>query len=206
MSNVLNNEKKQEVLAVGRLGWSVRRIEQATVIRGETASVYLKSAGIAVRLPGGRLAKPATRVATDPDGAQPNRDELLPDGPEPGPSHTPAEDQNPPLSEKSVSAANDSDRPEPRSCAISACEPYREVIELGLSRGRNAMAIWQDLVSQHGFAHQYGSVKRWVRKQRGPQTPPAIPIIVTAPGEEAQVDYGTGPLVRTRRAASIDGH
>src|SRR5205823_2496405 len=101
-------------------------------------------------------------VATDPDGAQPNRDELLPDGPEPGPSHTPAEDQNPPLSEKSVSAANDSDRPEPRSCAISACEPYREVIELGLSRGRNAMAIWQDLVSQHGFAHQYGSVKRWV--------------------------------------------
>src|SRR5205823_956255 len=163
----------------------------------------------AVRLPGGRLAKPATkvatdsvpakpatRVATDPDGAQPNRDELLPDGPEPGPSHTPAEDQNPPLSEKSVSAANDSDRPEPRSCAISACEPYREAIELGLSRGRNAMAIWQDLVSQHGFAHQYGSVKRWVRKQRGQQTPLAIPIIVTAPGEEAQVDYGTGPLVR----------
>ena len=192
MSNVLNNEKKQEVLALGRLGWSVRRIEQATGIRRETASVYLKSAGIAVRLPGGRLAKPATkvatdsvpakpatRVATDPDGAQPNRDELLPDGPEPGPSHTPAEEQNPPLSEKSVSAANDSDRPEPRSCAISACEPY-EVIELGLSRGRNAMAIWQDLVSQHGFAHQYGSVKRWVRKQRGQQTPPAIPIIVTA--------------------------
>ena len=27
------------------------------------------------------------------------------------------------------------------------CEPYREQIELGLSRGRNAMAIWQELVS-----------------------------------------------------------
>ncbi len=209
MSNVLNNEKKQEVLALGRLGWSVRRIEQATGIRRETASAYLKSAGIAVRLPGGRLAKPATKVATDsvpskpaigvatdPDSAQPNRPDLLPDWPEPGPSCTLAEEQNPPLSEKCVSAANDSDRPKPCSCAISACEPYREVIELGLSRGRNAMAIWQDLVSQHGFAHQYGSVKRWVRKQRGQQTPLAIPVIVTAPGEEAQVDYGTGPLVR----------
>src|SRR5205807_2012930 len=91
---------------------------------------------------------------------------------------------------------NDSDRPKPRRCAISACEPYRELMELGLSRGRNAMAIWQNLVSQHGFAHQYGSVKRWVGKQRGQQIPPAIPIIVTAPGEEAQVDYGTGPMVR----------
>ena len=31
------------------------------------------------------------------------------------------------------------------------CAPYRELIELALSRGRNAMAIWQDLVDQHGF-------------------------------------------------------
>jgi hypothetical protein len=27
----------------------------------------------------------------------------------------------------------------------SACEAHREAIELSLSRGRNAMAIWQDL-------------------------------------------------------------
>ena len=35
--------------------------------------------------------------------------------------------------------------------SASTCEPYREIIELGLSRHRNAMAIWQDLVSDHGF-------------------------------------------------------
>ncbi len=98
MSNVLNNEKKQEVLALGRLGWSVRRIEQATGVRRETASAYLKSAGIAVRLPGGGLAKPATKVATDPDSAQPNRPELLTDWPEPCPSRIPVEEQDPPLS------------------------------------------------------------------------------------------------------------
>ena len=30
MANVLNEEKKQQVLALGRLGWSLRRIQQAT--------------------------------------------------------------------------------------------------------------------------------------------------------------------------------
>jgi hypothetical protein len=38
----------------------------------------------------------------------------------------------------------------------SACEPYREAIDLGLNRGRNAMAIWQDLVSEYGFASSGG--------------------------------------------------
>ena len=33
----------------------------------------------------------------------------------------------------------------------SACAPHREAIELGLFRGRNAMAIWQDLVDTGGF-------------------------------------------------------
>jgi transposase len=78
----------------------------------------------------------------------------------------------------------------------SACEPYREAIDLGLSRGRNAMAIWQDLVSEYGFASSYQSVQRFVRKRRGVQTPEARVVIVTAPGQEAQVDYGTGPMVR----------
>jgi hypothetical protein len=30
--------------------------------------------------------------------------------------------------------------------SASACAVHRDAIELGLSRGRNAMAIWQDLV------------------------------------------------------------
>ena len=61
---------------------------------------------------------------------------------------------------------------------------------------RNAMAIWQDLVDQHGFPGRYASVRRFVITLRGPRTPEAHPIIVTAPGEEGQVDYGQGPIVR----------
>jgi len=37
-----------------------------------------------------------------------------------------------------------------RAPAASACEPYRNFIEIALASGRNAMAIWQDLVDDHG--------------------------------------------------------
>ena len=74
--------------------------------------------------------------------------------------------------------------------------PYRELIELAAGRGRNAVAIWRDLVDDHGFPAQYASVRRFVGRLRGPQTAEAHPIIVTAPGEEGQVDYGDGPMVR----------
>jgi hypothetical protein len=30
MGNVLSKEKREQVIALGRLGWSLRRIEQAT--------------------------------------------------------------------------------------------------------------------------------------------------------------------------------
>ena len=86
--------------------------------------------------------------------------------------------------------------PASRSPSASACEAYREAIELGLSRGRNAVAIFQGLVDESGFTGGYQSVKRFVKKWRGTSAPEACAVIVTAPGEEAQVDYGAGPLVR----------
>ena len=80
--------------------------------------------------------------------------------------------------------------------SASTCEPYREIIQLGLSRDRNAMAIWQDLVSDFGFQGGYQSVRRFAYKLRGTQVPQARAVILTAPGEEGQVDYGSGPMVR----------
>jgi len=58
----------------------------------------------------------------------------------------------------------------------SACEPYRALIEQELGRGRNAMAIWQELVSDHGFPHGYQTVKRFVRRVRGSEGPQAVGI------------------------------
>jgi transposase len=58
------------------------------------------------------------------------------------------------------------------------------------------MAIWQDLVDDHGFSARYASVRRFVAKLRDEAPREAHPVIVTAPGEEGQVDYGDGPMVR----------
>jgi transposase len=183
VSNVLTEEKKKQVIALGQLGWSLRRIEKATAVRRETAATYLKAAGIAVRPPGGwgkkAPAKPANEVTTDPEPAKP-ANEVTTDS-------TGAAGVQPAAPEIS------------RIAPPSVSEPYRELIELGLSRGRNAMAIWQEMVDRHGFSGAYESVKRYVRKLRGPASCEARVVITTAPGEEAQVDYGTGPTIRDPR-------
>src|SRR6266508_411708 len=145
MSNVLDDQKRQQILALGRLGWSLRRIEDTTGVRRETASDYLKAADIAVRGRGGRPGvwpppKPATtpEVSTDPGPSKPATTSPL--STDPGPSRAPS---------------------------ASACEPYRELIAEAFGRGRNARAIWQDLVDDHGFAARYASVRRFVAQLRG---------------------------------------
>jgi len=126
---------------LGRLGWSLRRIRQETGVRRETASTYLKAAGIPVQPPGRRAATkaaiPVSPVTTDSDAIGPSPPNPLSDA-DPIPS-------------------------------ASVCEPFRAAIELGLRQGRNAVGIWQDLVSQAGFAAGYQTVKRFVRKLRGPK-------------------------------------
>ncbi len=162
MSNVLDHQKQHQIVALGRLGWTLRRIEAATQVRRETVSGYLKAAGIPVRGRGGRRAvwppaNPATTVGVSTDPAPPA----------PG-----------------------------RAPTASACAPYQEVITAALDRGRNARAIWQDLVDDHGFPSGYASVRRFVRHLRAAPAVEARVVITTAPGEEGQVDYGEGPMVR----------
>ena len=171
MSNVLSEEKRQQVIALGRLGWSLRRIEQATGVRRETGSAYLKAAGIAVRTPGawGRVpAKPANEVTTG------SKHKLAALNCNINPENLPdkrkgnSEDSKPAIEVTTGFGVGlsrvGSENPKP---APSACEPIREFIELRLSRDRNAMAIWQDLVAETGFRGGYETVKRFVRKLRG---------------------------------------
>lgn len=80
-----------------------------------------------------------------------------------------------------------------RASMPSACEPHRAWIEAQVQLGRNAVAIYQQLVEDHGFAQRYGSVKRFVRGLRA-REPERFDVLEFAPGEEAQVDYGLGAL------------
>ena len=136
-------------------------------IRRETIGGYLRAAGIPVRPPG-RWGRQT---------AKPANEVITESGAE------------------SVTVMTREAQPA-RGLSASACQAYRDVIELGLSRGRNAKAIWQDLVAGHGFQVGYQSVQRFVGKLRRSAGPEARAVIETAAGEEAQVDYGSGPMVR----------
>ena len=186
MSNVLSDDKRQQIIALGQLGWSLRRIEQATGVRRETASNYLKAAGLQVRPPGWGRAKPAIVVTTD----------SKPKTADKGAHNEASEVANP-----AMQVTTDFDvtkapiKQQSATQTLSNCEPYREFIQESLDRGRNATAIYQDLVTDFGFPHSYQSVKRFVNKLQPPELKPARAVISTEPGEEAQVDYGTGPWV-----------
>ena len=84
------------------------------------------------------------------------------------------------------------------------------------------MAIWQDLVSDHGFAGSYQTVKRLIRKLRESDQQPAAGIILTGrekkrrsitavaggarsaerevlPATSVRADFGLWPQIRTQR-------
>lgn len=77
--------------------------------------------------------------------------------------------------------------------ARSACEPHRAWIEAQVGLGRNAMAIYQELVDGHGFQSRYNSVKRFCRGVRKSE-PEQFDRLEFLPAEEARVDYGEGAL------------
>lgn len=135
-------------------------------------------------------SKPATTtgVSTDPEPAAPAITAGVPSASESKPATT---------GEVSTGSEQVAWPPPPgRAPSASACEAHCEVISRAVGQGRNAMAIWQDLVDDHGFQAGYASVKRFVLKLRGRKPAEARVVITTAPGEEGQVDYGEGPMVR----------
>jgi hypothetical protein len=171
----LNEAKKRQIIALGRLGGSLRRIQQSTEVRRETAAAYLREAGIAVRPPGawGRAApaKPANEVTPDPVGAT-QAEGTSAEPPHAKPANEVTTDFGVELEELPTPVRLD------RGPSASSCEVHRDAIEMGLARGRNAKAIWQDLVDVYSFAGDYQSVKHFVRRLRGKRTAEARVVIV----------------------------
>lgn len=112
----------------------------------------------------------------------------------------------PPANSPGVATGNPPASPPPRppdtppmpatpvaAAVASICEPHREFIEAQVRLRRNATAIYQDLVDQHGFGGAYNSVKRFVNRLRHKQ-PEQFDRLEFLPGEEMQVDYGEGAL------------
>jgi transposase len=74
---------------------------------------------------------------------------------------------------------------------ISPAQAYDAVIRNKLKQKLTAQRIYQDLVVDYGYRFSYDSVKRYVRKLKA-TTPKLYARMHTAPGEEAQVDFGQG--------------
>ena len=139
MSNVLSDTKREQVLALGQLGWSLREIERKTGVRRETISAYLTAAEIAIRPERGRKLPPPNPASSE-----------ITDSGESNPASSGITDSN---------RLKDSSR--------SICAPYQDFIEERLQLGRNAMAVYQDLVDRFGFGGRYHCVRRFIRTLEG---------------------------------------
>jgi hypothetical protein len=135
MANVLGNEKREQIPVLGRLGSSLRRIEAETGVRRETASAYPRAAGIAVR-PAGRWGRTPEKPAIEKSTDSP---------------HAPAT-----ASQPRVPAIT-------RSPQASACEPYREWIEVARARGRNARARLRRRLRQRAALREEAA-RRWLAR------------------------------------------
>ena len=153
MSYVLEQTKQQQVLALGQLGWTVSRIAAAVRVDRATVTRYLRGAGLPVR-GRGRPSEGTANAAISPEVSTDSG-------------------ANPAISPREVST----DSGPGRAPSASACEPYRELITAAMSRGRNAVAIYQDLVDDHGFTARYASVRRFVLALQGTAMPEARVVI-----------------------------
>ncbi len=163
--NVLEPHEQMEVLTLVRAGLGFREIERKLGIRRETVSKYAKAAGLGPP----KNSKPASEEGVPTGSDAQNR---LPD---PGCPPEGGESKANPIV----------------GVTVSNCAPHREWIQEQVDLGRNAMAIYQDLVDCHGFTARYDSVKRFVGKLRS-RDPERYDRLEYLPGEEAQVDYGQG--------------
>ena len=72
---------------------------------------------------------------------------------------------------------------------VSSVEPFRAVVVELRAQGTEMAAIWERL-KERGYTGSYSSIRRFVRVLE-PKQPEAYGRVETAPGEEAQVDFGS---------------
>lgn len=167
--NVLKPDKKSTVTTLLKNGVSQHEICQKTKIDRKTIRKYAK--------------KIKKTDDTDLDLKSPTIEKVAT-------GTTYKEEENPPPRPPGNEQNNQDKQMFPSQCR-SACEAHREWIEKQVMLGRNAVAIYQDLVERFGFTHKYNSVKRFVRGLRK-KDPKQFDRLEYLPGEEAQVDYGQG--------------
>lgn len=83
---------------------------------------------------------------------------------------------------------------EPMPVVPSKVEPYRQEVLSMVEAGRTPKQIWRSLRRKRNFGGSLGSVKRFLKKL-GHSKPRVFAVLHYEPGEAAQVDFGTGPII-----------
>ena len=78
---------------------------------------------------------------------------------------------------------------------ISSVEPLRAVVERWVDQGVGGVAIHAALCREHGYSGSYSAVRRMLRAIGAARPPQATVRLQFAPGEAAQVDFGSGPML-----------
>jgi transposase/transposase-like protein len=187
MANLLKMAKIDAILSLHQRKWSIRRIAKELGIHRDTVARQIRlweQDSKPARAPLGSAEHvtvcPEAKQATLPEGAQSSEQATCAEGAQSPKQATP---EGAPIG----SARPQADKPR----QASLCEPWRQVILDKLEAGLTAQRIYQDLVREHGFAAKYHSVRRFVRRL-GQGRPLPFRRLESAPGEEAQVDFGTG--------------
>ena len=76
----------------------------------------------------------------------------------------------------------------------STVEPYAELVKTLVEAEVEMKAIWHRLTEEHGYTGSYSSLRRFIQRVH-PRLPEAVCRVETAPGEEAQVDFGSAGLL-----------
>jgi transposase len=210
MSNLLKVAMIDIILSLHRRGWSQRRIADELEIHRETVARYLKKAEAAPKPanapPGSTSVEAAPKPANAPPGSTSVEAAPKPANAPPGSTTIEAAPKpaNAPLGSTTIEAA-----PKPNAQPLgpapdsgerghgraSECAPWRDVIQSKCDRGLSAQRIYQDLATEHAFAGSYYSVRRFVRRLEPTRELP-FRRLECEPGDEAQVDFGTGaPIV-----------
>jgi transposase len=77
---------------------------------------------------------------------------------------------------------------------LSDCQPWRHIVLAKLELGLSLTQIHQDMVTEHQTQLSYDSVRRFV-KRLGQKRALPFRRLECEPGEEAQVDFGTGASI-----------
>lgn len=165
MANCLKMTKVSAILTLKERNWSCRRISRELGIHLDTVRKYVDLSG------------QDSKQVNAPIGSE-----------DPKPAANAPPGSTPDIGDEEIADDHKT------TGSTSQCQPFGRIIEEKLEKGLTRQRIWQDLRDEYGFTGSYYSVRRFARKL-SKDSPVPFRRMECKPGEQGQVDFGTGAPV-----------